>query len=338
MPLTILENTSLEHPARESKLSRAIKSIHLEAHESKIDLGAPHPFGLCCLCAAMTENGYRSSGIAATVKTTINGRKWRDRYLCKTHFSQAKNFQDNLPQRSQKRKEIEASLTRKEAVLSLLGQKVGALYSKDLIETELERSGYSFSRDGLNATLKDLKNNEGVVMRRIYGATAYRLPLNLKVGTFVVEMQGKRSQRTGWVEDFTEKVYPIVRWKDLSRSISSDDLLDYLDNFLQRQEIKVIHDLYTGQFPVDFKPIPYWMFEGLVYWRKSGDIKSINCLQLLEIAKHLGYAAPSACGIRSGGEAYRKTVNYLSKWYPQWKHEKMSIAAMSIIENVKRSA
>lgn len=327
---------------RQTKIAAAIESLHLTPAHSTISLGSPTSYGICCVCAAMTGDGYKTRGIAATVKTTILGNKWNDRFLCGGHLCEVrgvlkKRLAENSLLQKPPRDFHDRKKTCTEVILEILDEKPGVLYSRNLILSLAEKDGYWFHGSSYRHVFKTLRENNAIIERQVYGCLHYRMPLKLKEGWFVVENIGKKSQRFGWVETFINE-FPVVRWKDLSRSISSDDLLDYLDNFLIVKELKVIRDIYQGNVSDEFKAIPWYLFDGLASWHKNGKLRSIDVNRLLEIAKFLKFVPQNAKGLQARGSAYRETIEYLNTWYPNWKREEISLSAMSVVEEIRRNS
>ncbi|MBE9178736.1 hypothetical protein IQ268_09205 [Oculatella sp. LEGE 06141] len=216
----------------------------------------------------------------------------------------------------------EADRRYEEIVLSILQPGMGLRSTRDIQDLARRQHG-NLIKSRLQAVCNTLVRR-GVLIKKNRGCCMYRLPLPQVKGLPVVENQGTRSERLGWVVEFKlvrsiGQTHPVVQWVDGGHSFSSDVLLEPAEDraALQRIEAAKRGEQLIPASIAHLKPIiiPVDLLQALY---QPDSLKSrVNNQVLLEVAELIGI--PGAVrGCLTSPERHQ-VLDYLDFYYPKWR-------------------
>jgi hypothetical protein len=299
----------------------------LSLHRSRLVPAAKGYYALCCLCAARGDR-FAWQKASLCIHTDLGQGEWAPRYLCGPCATEVLGYRN--AQRQKRAKEIRKSQafelkereTRPEyyrrMILRFLSPGSTPKSVREILDLIQSVTLSPVSREGVYTTAKALAD-EGLLVRRQRGhIDIFRGRLELKPGLAVVENPNTQSQRFGWVEKTAMvqgREFPVVRFLNGVRAISSDDLLDVVREPEMLKQIEMAQAIARGETPIDFVPIPWYLFDGLITQKRGRS--RVNAVRLMEIAQHIGIAGEKQ---RQLNDLLRnRTISYLDLYYPGWR-------------------
>jgi hypothetical protein len=148
-----------------------------------------------------------------------------------------------------------------------------------------------------------------LIQRARHGYATFRRPLPQVINLPVVELQGTKSARAGWVVQFGKRL--MVQWVDGIKSLSDEALLEPLvDNPVLLRQVQIAQTFAAGETPDGFIPVPAQLVVELSRQKQAGQLQQET---LLEISKALNIAEGWHWRLRN------QILDYLDLYYPGWQ-------------------
>jgi hypothetical protein len=191
------------------------------------------------------------------------------------------------------------------------------------MQDALKLEGIRISKDALDAGCIELVKAGRLIERHHANYKSYRLLLPQEPGLVVIEHAGTRSERLGWIEEYTRhrrsgKLHPVVRWLDGTRSLSDEGLLDPTE-----QPTYLLWAAIVGGRALPIPPayIPSDLLRRLDVRRSIHGTPPhaalIEVAQRLELVEPHTYRFPLG---QTGANIHAKTLKYLDDYYPGWRY------------------